>query len=422
MEEELMVRRSPHIYAVAVLVAAILLVAGCGSSSKGAVSNSPTTVKATGTPIKIMISGVKNSTTLTLPEDFDAAMAHVQAVNAAGGVNGHPIEATECDTMEDPTFAASCAREAVANGDVAVVSTFTTTGSSFVPILQAAGIPYIDPGLFSTAEFTSPISFPLAGGAPVAFLGVGQELANLGCRQGAIIASVSAATAAVIAFVEASFKHAGGTSISVVNVSATQPDMAAAVAALQSDHAQCVTLVITTDEADTFFNALRESPLFGKIVVGSNSNVLDPNLIATEGSAVNGTIEIGAGHIPSDNVPAVAAAVKEIHQYQPNSPKITGLALEAWAATYLLLNDALPAVQGTVTAAKVKAALSSLSSAGTGGIFPPINFTTPNSVAAFSRVFNTKLLAWKIENSVPEPLNGGNFFSVSLAVGIAGLK
>jgi hypothetical protein len=148
-------------------------------------------------------------------------------------------------------------------------------------------------------------------------------------------------------------------------------------------------------------------------MVASNTNVLDPNLIKSEGAVANGTIEIGPGHVPSDNIPAVAAVLKEIHQYQPHSPTITGLALEAWSATYLLLSDALPTVQGTVTAAKVAQALSMLSSASTAGIFAPINFTTPNSVPAFARVFNTQLLAWKIENGVPQSLGG--FFPVSLS-------
>ena len=115
--------------AVAMLAAAVLAGA-CGSSNKtttAALSNAAATTNTTaaapaGTPIKVMQIATLTGPSNNVPQDADAGKATAKAINAAGGVNGHPIVLEVCDDKFDPNQAADCARQAVSDNVAAVVA------------------------------------------------------------------------------------------------------------------------------------------------------------------------------------------------------------------------------------------------------------------------------------------------------------
>src|SRR5204863_2229965 len=100
-----------------------------------------------GTPIKLMQIATLTGPSNNVPEDAAAGKAAVKAVNAAGGVNGHPLELSVCDDKFDPNGAAECARQAVSQKVAAVVSLNSGFGDKVITILDAAGIPSVGDNL-----------------------------------------------------------------------------------------------------------------------------------------------------------------------------------------------------------------------------------------------------------------------------------
>jgi ABC-type branched-subunit amino acid transport system substrate-binding protein len=152
----------------AVLIA--LVAAACSSSSKSSSSSSggtggtPTSGAATGTPIKIMQIATLTGPSDNVPDDAAAGKAAAKAINAAGGVNGHPIDLEVCDDKFDPNAAAACARQAVSDKVAAVVALNSAFGGNVIPIIAAANIPSVGDNLLGAAEITSKDVFPIDGG------------------------------------------------------------------------------------------------------------------------------------------------------------------------------------------------------------------------------------------------------------------
>jgi branched-chain amino acid transport system substrate-binding protein len=95
-----------------------------------------------------------------------AAQAAVEFVNRErGGVRGRPVALAVRDEGGSPEAAAACAREIVAAGAFAVMGMGAAWAHHGLPILEAAGVPWLG-GAITGPEYTSPVSFPIIGGVP----------------------------------------------------------------------------------------------------------------------------------------------------------------------------------------------------------------------------------------------------------------
>ncbi|MFJ9659636.1 ABC transporter substrate-binding protein [Streptomyces griseoflavus] len=133
-------------------------------------------------------SGDDTITVMTwAPQDTDAtnkpgmpafAEAWARWINAEGGINGRRVDVLTCNERNDSVSAGRCARRAVEEEVVAVVGSYSQHAEGFLPTLEAAGIPYIGGYGITTAEFTSPLSYPVNGGQPALLAGLGRTLAD----------------------------------------------------------------------------------------------------------------------------------------------------------------------------------------------------------------------------------------------------
>ncbi|CAL9476079.1 ABC transporter substrate-binding protein [Streptomyces pilosus] len=133
-------------------------------------------------------SGDDTITVMTwAPQDTDAtnkpgmpafAEAWARWINSEGGLDGRRVEVLTCNERNDSVSAARCARRAVEEEVVAVVGSYSQYAEGFLPTLEAAGIPYIGGYGITTAEFTSPLSYPVNGGQPALLAGLGRTLAD----------------------------------------------------------------------------------------------------------------------------------------------------------------------------------------------------------------------------------------------------
>jgi branched-chain amino acid transport system substrate-binding protein len=115
-------------------------------------------------PYPIGIMTVFESPVLSLVDQVDAAEASVEAFNGRGGIGGHCMELTTCDTDLDPNGEVDCARQFVDDGIVATVHDTTAANpTGVIETTEPAGLPRIgiSPG---SDELSASNSFPIGAG------------------------------------------------------------------------------------------------------------------------------------------------------------------------------------------------------------------------------------------------------------------
>lgn len=164
-------RRSLTVLALCTAVgASSSLVAGCGSLPGEQGGSSGT--------VTVMTWAPESTRATNMPGMPAMAAAYARWVNARGGINGHRLRVLTCNDHNDLIGAGNCAEGAVKEGVVAVVGSYSLYGQSFMPPLEAAGIPYIGGYGVSSEEFNSALSYPVNGGQASLLAGSGRQLAR----------------------------------------------------------------------------------------------------------------------------------------------------------------------------------------------------------------------------------------------------
>lgn len=164
--------------AAAVVLTALLATSGCGGPADAAADRADLTV---------MTWSPSNTGSFDRPGMTELAEAIGRGINDQGGLDGHKVKVLTCNEHNTAAGATACANQAVAAGAVAVVGSYSQFGDDFMPTLESAGIPYLGGYGLSAPEFTSPVSYPVAGGMPALIAGSGRQLAAAGCRSVSLI-------------------------------------------------------------------------------------------------------------------------------------------------------------------------------------------------------------------------------------------
>ncbi len=133
-------RHSAAFRASTVLVATVVVAAGCASDTTGSQDTSSTLTKP---PITV---GFLNPSAgpLAQPGTDTGAKAAVAYINGEfGGINGHPLQVETCETDGTPEKAQSCANTFVEKKVVAVMDGYNLSSSATLPALTAAQIPLV---------------------------------------------------------------------------------------------------------------------------------------------------------------------------------------------------------------------------------------------------------------------------------------
>jgi len=165
---------------LAVLAAAALAVASLGGPAGAG-------TKPTGEPVKIGLVtsvGVSGIDLPTLEEGAQAAAEYL--TKESDGIAGRPVEVVVCNSKSDPALDAQCAQEFIDEGVIAVTGLSPTWGDNGLPIIAAAGIPFV--GLpISNAEFIGDGSYPITGGSASAFPALAKYFIDKGIKKASII-------------------------------------------------------------------------------------------------------------------------------------------------------------------------------------------------------------------------------------------
>src|SRR5579875_3388124 len=168
--------RRPAGVAVTVLALTALTAAGCSSQSSSSSSappsatvGTPAGARASGTPFVVgamgTFTGVASGSTAdgkTVFQDW------VDATNAAGGINGHPVKAIILDDQNSPSTALTNAEQLVRQDHVQVIFDLSDNlESSFAKVVDAAKVPVLgqaespvfgtDPNFYSTGTTVGPL-------------------------------------------------------------------------------------------------------------------------------------------------------------------------------------------------------------------------------------------------------------------------
>lgn len=154
-------------------VIALVSVLAIAVAAAAALASSATAKKqAALAPIVIGMINQENSPAGSFPEQSQASKAAVDYINKElNGFKGHKIKLVLCTTVGTPESATTCANKLAALKPKPLV---ITSGTDFgtvasMPILQAAGIPYVGGVPLLAPELTSTNAFFFIGGSAAAF-------------------------------------------------------------------------------------------------------------------------------------------------------------------------------------------------------------------------------------------------------------
>lgn len=420
-------RRSNRV-AVPLLIGAALLAAACGSSGKSS-SASNTTVAATGgstgsgpaasgTPVTVFFNGW-NPTDPSIGAS-QGALAAEKSINAAGGINGHPVKLVTCNVAPASDSAGqvaqvsqTCTQHAISNTSVVASLGLSCGGPSpdqSFAMLQAAGLACVGEGPDSPTNFTSKIDFPVEVGFPVVIGQAVVAVENLGSKKPGVAVVDSPATSALVPLINSVLKGLGSPPVKSVPVPATATDLTPEAAALSGTDS--VTAILTTSQSIPLVRTLRG--LGNEVVVSLPGNGYGINTLSSSFPSFNGVALAALFDRQSQGYSMYENDMKAIGKYNTaydnDYSAIDWLSLEAFAG----VARALPA--GGVTRAGILNAFNQETNLNTFGMTPTINYTNiaPALGGLITRAANPTVVGykWNPSSKTISPVGGNKFVNV----------
>jgi ABC-type branched-subunit amino acid transport system substrate-binding protein len=402
-------RRSVAAKAVIGAAVAAALAAGCSSSANSggtgtsaAATNtvagsgsSAAAVAATGTPVKIMITAVKNTPVLAQQEQFDAATAKVDYLNDHGGVNGHKVVLEICDTKLDPNAEEACLKKAVSDNVSAVVG--ATLLFSDLKTLEAANVPLIGDQGITPVQLQSKISYPF--GSIIAWFGGMVQMAKTDSVKTLAVDYLQTDSAKFSdGIVLSQAKKSGITVVTNLGTALTTTDYTADAATLTKGNPDGIAVIGSTGTAPPLIKAIKAAGYSGKIYCLS-ADFTEQNLSQFKSDLEGVRISNSALPVTSDD-PTVKQYIADVKKYVPGA-KLDANGELGWAGVDLyaqIMKDAT-----SFTGADVIAAASKVSTPITAGPFGPWVGTGTSPIAAFPRMVNHSFIPSTIKKGVIVP-------------------
>jgi ABC-type branched-subunit amino acid transport system substrate-binding protein len=381
--------------ALAAALGVAIAVAACsGGGDEAGPAGPPKAADARpGTPVKLMTIAPTGTPGANAPEAVAAASAAVRAVNARGGIKGHPVKLIHCNEKNAAAAAAACAKRAVDEGVLAVVGVFNGSGG-IMPVLAEAGIPAIGAtGIAADGtELTSKVSFMLS---PLTFFPAAcpSVLRKAGATKIGLVGYDLSLSDRLIKLGEVGAKAAGSPLDPLVRVPLTTSDLTPAVSRLTRAGADGVVLVAF---AQTAYAVIERGG--ADLLYCHAASTLDEKFLAAHGPAADNLVVATAfpefnqaGEFPELRrmIAELAAEEKAGNRDAALASATTTHSINAWLSVQVVekVGDAVP---GEPSASTLLAQLGATSGLDL-GVIGPLNFTKPNPLPGVERVFNTTL-------------------------------
>jgi ABC-type branched-subunit amino acid transport system substrate-binding protein len=362
-----------------------------GSGIAGAAAKKPA--------LQVMDIGTFASPSLAQPDTLWSAQAEFDAINAAGGINGQKVVVTGCNDQDSQNIAAACARKAVSAHDFAVLAMYEQYGAQILPILQKAGIPYMDGEATALVDLQNPDSFPFDAGIYTVFAGLGEAMNTDGCKNIGMIVLGGIAVTELAASVVQGIAKANNIPFEEAQVGLTEPDFTSPVETLTAAGATCIGMTLTPSEGPLAVQAIAQSG--AKVTVFSSEPQFTNQALVTLGSEANGIIEVGDEYVLSTpGIPGVSALKADMSKYLPGKSISDDFSVGGFGLVYAM-DKIASTIKGNITAKNFKAAVEKTTHVNTDGIYGPMSFKTSAGVAGAPRLFNPTFLTFQIEDAAP---------------------
>lgn len=363
---------------------------GSSDGSSADVSAAPA---ADGEPIKLMSIYVKNNPAFSQPQTFAGAQARVEAINADGGINGHPIELIECDSNLDPNQEKACIDQAIAEQVSAVVS----SSIFFTPLtsLEEAGIPFIGAQGITPDQLSNPISYPFSG-VQGWFQGQVAIAVAAGAESVTIVTGDTASSQYSESIAAAAAQAAGLTLNQSVVAAIGKADYTAEAAAAIADDPDAVLMNGPAEVLTKFTLAMRQAGYTGLIV--SFGSGIGGDAIESLGESGEGVkVSLIARPISDTSDSTVAQFIAEMEATDSSAAQ-DELAEYGWSSVYLfaeVMQDA-----AAYDAAATIAAFDLVDSPISGGLFGPFQGTGTAVSPDTPRLFALSYIEGEVKDGV----------------------
>ncbi len=399
----------------AACITVALVTAGCSSSSDGSTdtTGAPATEAAaeapaaeapaapTGDPINVMTVTTLNAAGPTYKNIANTAMAYEKYINARGGIGGRPLKVTVCDEQFDPAVATTCARQAVDEGMVSIVGSFTYFAESIVPVIAESDITWFGACCpITPSELTSKHSFNI-GNQPMYAVGAVKRAVDDGCKN--INAVIIDGAQIFVPPMENAAKALGTKFGKTVILPPTAQDYSAEVAQA-SDGADCVISIMSETPFVTWNTAWTQSGTEAR-QYGPQGNL---NSVSAKGNEASTDGDIIAGMYPDISSAPWAEYLVGLNEggYDINELDYNSLGgMGTWAA-FVGFTKIAETVTGDLTAKSFFDAASTTSSLDLNGMVPVLDFTKEwtDGLKGYERLFNRSVVFSKLENGKVVPL------------------
>ena len=354
-----------------------------------------------GDPIKVMTVTTLNAAGPTYENIANTANAYADYINARGGIAGRPLEVTVCDEQFDPAVATTCARQAVEEGMVSVVGSFTFFAESIVPVIADSSITWFGACCpITPSELTSPYSFNI-GNQPMYAVGAVKKAVDDGCEN--INAVIIDGAQIFIPPMENAMANLGKSFGDVVILPPTAQDYSAEVAQATSG-ADCVISIISETPFITWNTAWAQSGTEAQ-QYGPQGNLNEISAAGNE-EATDGNIIVGMyPDISTEPWAEYRVALDEagLDLTEQDYNSLGGMG--TWAA-FTAFTQIAETIDGDITAESFYDAASNTSNLDLNGMVPVLDFTQEwtDGLEGYQRLFNRSVVYSELENGKVVPL------------------
>ena len=357
-------------------VITVIAAGACSSTSKPSSSNGGSASQAaTKTPYEIaMVDDITGGNSSNGAQTQAGTTAAVYAINAAGGVNGHPLKLATLDAQSTAAGAETAFRSAVADNPLAITGAISSVGEQAAAAIQiSSGIPQVVASYPVTALENEPFWYSLSPSptqsATEQVDGLKAVLGTLSGKKIALEGLQSPATDAILAQAQSVITADGGSVGPVINDPLQFSDWSSQAANVKAAHADAVLINHTGPMTALIAKALVTAGFAGPIdsAEAQSSDALFQEVAASNFNAIRETAA------PKPGTAAYTAAKNT----GGLSLAGTGFYGKAWASVYAIA-AALKSCGSQCSSSSIEAGLQGLHNyAVPGGILlGPINFAS----------------------------------------------
>jgi ABC-type branched-subunit amino acid transport system substrate-binding protein len=338
------------------------------------------------------------------PDQYDTIQAEASTINAAGGVDGHPVQVTHCSGELNTNATTACARQFASNPKIiATIGNFEAQGQGATAILDAAGLAQLGNYATLPPDYSCHTCFPYAADSLGGPLGATTAVIDVGhaTKLAGIYIDIPAARS-YPPLIEGVVKGSGRNVSFVKNIFVPPNDtnFQSVVAEIQSSGANGIYLAIPQQQAQAFMLAMAHAG--SNIPIGVPMATTYTNILAQLPSSERKNLDVGSMFSRTGTAyPGLVKAQSAVTN-KDNDEAFNG---------YIALQMFVNLVKGmpNPTRSSIVAAANKLTAYDTGAT-PPINFTATSNIlgGAFKRLTNTMVYYYHFSNGKLSPAGSGN--------------